>query len=451
MKQFYLILAIFLIAGCSQEKNHYNYTEMAAKMTSEDFSSKAFATLMKADESEQSEKFFQGRIFFRSAWVAAPASTKARDGLGPLYSSNSCIGCHPNNGTGNIVDANKQLHKSLVLRLSNSQLKDEESLRKNGFIPDTTYGAQLSSHANSNVLAEGTPDVNFTYSTFSYFDGKKVELKKPNFFIQNLNYSNLDEGTKISPRLALALVGLGEIEKIPEEAILEHQDIDDRDNDGISGKANYVYDILSDSTKLGRFTWKASAPSILQQSAAAFSNDMGISSPLFPQENCSDKQRDCLNKSSKEFDINLERLESVAFYLQNLKVPAQREGTKHLEGAKLFTELACVKCHVDSFKTSEGNTVHPFSDFLLHDMGKELDDARSEFLATSSEWRTPPLWGLGLYKKVNSLSSYLHDGRASTLEEAILWHGGEAKKSREAFVNLPSTQREQLLSFLNSI
>lgn len=449
MKQIFLTLAIFLIASSFADE-HYNYTNLGGKNSINNVSSKAFSQFITTHNRDITEKFFQGRLFFKSAWVAAPASTKARDGLGPLYSSNSCIGCHPKNGAGNILKKGA-LHKSLVLRLSNASLKNDELLKKNGFIPDAVYGAQVSSHANANILAEAKPKVSFKYSTFTYPDGKKVTLRIPSFSLDNLNYGTLDKNTKISPRLALALIGLGEIEKIPENEILKHQDIKDRDSDGISGKANYVYDILSNTTKLGRFTWKASAPSVLQQSAAAFSNDMGISSELFSQENCTKAQSECLKKASKEFDINLKRLSNVAFYLQNIKIPAQREANKHIEGAKLFTQLGCVKCHVSTFKTIEGNTIHPFSDFLLHDMGSELDDARGEFLATSSEWRTPPLWGIGLYKKVNSLSAYLHDGRASTLEEAILWHGGEAKSSREAFVHLKQRQREQLLSFLNSI
>ena len=279
---------------------------------------------------------------------------------------------------------------------------------------------------------------------FVYEDGTKKELHIPLFSLSNLGYGALEEGSVLSPRRALSLVGLGEIEKISEADIVANADENDSDEDGISGRPNYVYDIVHDKRVLGRFTWKASAPSVLQQSAAAFSNDMGISSSLFPDENSA-------NRSKDKFDINHKRLEAVAFYLRSLKVPQQRDAQKHQQGAQLFGALGCVKCHVDHFQTSEGNSIHPFSDFLLHDMGADLDDGRAEFLASSSQWRTPPLWGIGLSKRVNPLVTYLHDGRARTIEEAILWHGGEARASRERFSALSQGERQKLLDFLESI
>ncbi len=445
-----------MVLGCSSDTQEVvkNYENLGGKMSVEDVSKQAFSKGVVYEDRDLHEQFYQGRLFFKTAWVEAPASTKARDGLGPLFSSISCLACHVNNGGGGVLNKKGELDRSVVLRLSNPKIEqDAETLKKGGFMPDPHYGAQVSIRSNTNISAEAKTNVSFTYKRHTYKDGKSVELRIPHFSLSKLAYGALEDGSVISPRRALSMVGLGEIEKIPEQDILKNVDEKDSDKDGISGRANYVYDIVTDSSALGRFTWKGSAPSVLQQSAAAFSNDMGISSPLFPQENCSKTQEACrkANKSRDEFDITKKRLDAVAFYLRSLKVPQQRETLKHSEGAKLFTTLECVKCHKDSFTTCDGNTIHPFSDFLLHDMGEDLDDARAEFLASSSEWRTPPLWGLGLSKKLNSLVSFLHDGRARSIEEAILWHGGEAKSSREKFSALSVDERTKLLGFLNSI
>jgi len=250
------------------------------------------------------------------------------------------------------------------------------------------------------------------------------------------------------------LIGLGHLEKIPQQEILAHEDIDDKNKDGISGKANYVFNPQTNQTELGRFTWKASAATIKHQTAAAAHNDMGLSNPFFPSHNCTPKQTACLKeaqKSGKEFDLPQERLDAIAYYLSHLKVPASREPQKHLEGKRTFDTLGCIACHTASYTTLEGINISPYSDLLLHDMGEGLMDGRSEFLANGSEWRTPPLWGIGLYKTVSGEANYLHDGRARTIEEAILWHGGEAQSAKERFMRFEKKDREKLIQFLESL
>jgi len=463
------ILPAFLLLGCTDtnsqdttivDKNIIKRTVQSDKKIkirkyfTEYKSKMAFMREPKGLSNDEIDIFILGKSFFRIPWVEAPSATTARDGLGPLFNANTCIHCHPGNGAGVAVNKDGTMTRSLLLRLSHKNPKDKELVKKIGFEPDSTYGAQLSKNGNHDVVAEGEAVVNYEMIDGVYPDGSKYTLRKPSYSVINKGYGEFDEDTVLAPRIGSALVGLGQLELIPEKDILAYQDIDDKDGDGISGKANYSFDPESNTTKLGRFTWKASATTVKHQSAGAAHNDMGLTNPLFPMHNCSKKQKACMEEAKKgrfEFELPAQRLDAIDYYISNLAIPKQRKPEKHLEGAKLFKSLNCTSCHVESYKTVSGLEIKPYSDLLLHDMGKELADGRSEFLASGSEWRTPPMWGIGLYEKVSGEANYLHDGRAKSIAEAILWHGGEAEQSKKDFMALDKNSREKVLHFLNSI
>ena len=255
-------------------------------------------------------------------------------------------------------------------------------------------------------------------------------------------------------RLAPSLNGLGYIEDISNEDILKNVDEFDKDNDGISGRANFVYSPKDKQIKLGRYSWKASISSIIDQSADAAFNDMSLTTSLFTKDNCTKNQKAC-NEADKPrdlIDLTDERLDAISFYIKNRKTYSAKKTKSYKEGLEIFKSISCAKCHIDSFTTKPGIKISPFTDMLLHDMGEGLADGRSEFIANGNEWRTAPLWGLALHKKINKKAvRLLHDGRARTFQEAILWHGGEANGAKEKYMNLDKKSREKLIKFLNEV
>jgi CxxC motif-containing protein (DUF1111 family) len=269
----------------------------------------------------------------------------------------------------------------------------------------------------------------------------------------------------LSPRLAQPLLGLGLLEAIPEADILALADPDDADGDGISGRANRVWDPESQQMQLGRFGHKASQATVLAQTATAFNEDIGITSPLLPEENCGVQQPLCQQAPSGRdksgFEIDEQRLRLAAFFTRHIAVPAARGwGDAAVErGREQFFAAGCASCHTPGHTTGEvagdaslsGQRIWPYTDLLLHDMGEGLADGRPVFAASGREWRTPPLWGLGLAEQVNGNRRFLHDGRARNLLEAILWHGGEALAAREAVRQLDADDRRDLIRFLASL
>lgn len=245
------------------------------------------------------------------------------------------------------------------------------------------------------------------------------------------------------------------IDLIDEKEILKNQDIDDKNGDGISGKANFVYSPISKKYELGRYTHKASVAKLKEQVAFAASNDIGLTTTIEPNKKCTSFQKECLeaSKAKEIIDLPDERLEAITYYLRNLKTySANKNRNEYKEGFAIFEAISCSKCHISSFTTKLGFEISPFSDFLLHDMGEDLADGRVEFEANEKEWRTAPLWGISLHEKITkNRPRLLHDGRARNFEEAILWHGGEAKQSRESYMNLDKNQREKLIKFLEEL
>lgn len=405
--------------------------------------------------------FSVGNSFFRNPWVIAPASTDARDGLGPLFNTNACQNCHIKDGRGHPPGPEAKQAVSMLVRLS-VPAGEGDDLTRSGLVAEPNYGGQFQDAAIPGIAPEGRVRVEYEPVLMTFADGHQVELRKPRLTFSNLGYGEMHPATLFSARVAPPVIGLGFLEAISEADVLAHADPDDADGDGISGRANRVWDRATGTIQLGRFGWKAGQPSLRQQNAEAFANDMGLTSLLVPTDSCAPSQSDCLalpNGGTPE--VSDEILDNVTFYTRNLAVPARRDvdAPQVLAGKSLFFQANCQGCHVPSFTTAAdaaepelaGQTIRPYTDLLLHDVGPGLADGRPEFLANGQEWRTPPLWGIGLTEAVNGHTQLLHDGRARNLMEAILWHGGEAAASRDKVLTFDAEQRDALLAFLNSL
>jgi CxxC motif-containing protein (DUF1111 family) len=426
-----------------------------------DDSRDAFAQAAPALEGDREDDFFVGNSIFNRAWVQAPASVASFDGLGPYFNATNCSSCHFKDGRGRPPVMPGEAFNALLLRLGvPGQDAHGEPLG------DPRYGTQLQDNAIHDVVPEGVPHVTYTEQPGTFADGVAYSLRVPRYTIDQLAFGPLAQDLLISPRVAPAMVGLGLLEALEEATILEHEDPDDEDEDGISGRANRVWDYAAQAVKLGRFGWKANQPSIRQQTAAAFAGDLGITSSSFTVENCTPSQPVCATAISGKgagdvAELSDSFLDSVVHYSHTLAVPARRalEQPAVERGAKLFRDAGCEGCHLPTLRTGElasfpelsGQTIRPYTDMLLHDMGPELADDRPDFLASGSEWRTPPLWGIGLVKRVNGHTLFLHDGRARGFLEAVMFHGGEASAAREKVRALSQLDRDALVAFLESL
>ena len=406
---------------------------------------------------QQRGEFFIGNAFFNSAWVVAPASASARDGLGPLFNARSCDACHNNDGRGRPPATAEERPVSLVIQLATPTPGDH-----NQPSPDPNYGGNLNPFAIGGVPAEGTVRIDHREVPGSFADGERYTLLAPSYTFEQLAYGPLANGITFSPRVAPAVFGSGLLEAVPEAQILERADPDDADHDGISGRPNHVWDIVTQRVALGRFGWKANQPGIAHQTAAAFSGEIGMSTTLHPDQNCTPVESACLAAPDGGHpEVSEEIFTHIVNYERMLGVPVRR----HLDsddvrrGAALFVESGCAACHRPTLTTGDvpdepwlsHQKLHPYTDLLLHDIGAGLADGRADFEASGSEWRTPPLWGLGLQQTVNGHTLLLHDGRARNVSEAILWHGGEAERAKEAYRNLSRVDRAALLAFLDSL
>lgn len=406
--------------------------------------------------------FSVGNSFFRNPWVIAPSSTDARDGLGPLFNTNSCQGCHIKDGRGH-PPAPGENAVSLFLRLAvpSTAETDPELLQQHGFVPAPVYGSQLQTAAIPGMQPEAELIVEWTELEQTLGDGTKVSLRQPDYRIENPNYGPMPSDLLISPRVAPPMIGLGLLEVIPEATILAAEDPDDSNGDGISGRANRVWDRIGGRTALGRFGLKAAEVSVMQQSMAAFAGDMGLSSSIAPDTDCTAEQQCERFPDGGTPEVSDKIAGFINFYAMSLAVPARRDmdNPQVQSGAQLFNNIGCAACHTPRHQTGElaerpdlsNQTIWPYTDLLLHDMGPGLADGRNEFLADGNEWRTAPLWGIGLTQQVNPRAGFLHDGRARTLEEAILWHAGEAEAAANQYRQLPLALRESMLAFLNSL
>ncbi|MFP5077862.1 di-heme oxidoredictase family protein [Rhizobium sp. YIM 134829] len=412
------------------------------------------------DAAARSE-FELGNALFEKLWVSAPSSTQASDGLGPLYNARACATCHVRDGRGHALDEGEP-PPSLVLRLIGADDKG-----------DPTYGRQLQTSAVPGQQAEARPVIRFETETVTLAGGEQVTLRRPHIALTDLAYGPLDPATHVSPRLAPAMTGLGLIEAIHPADLLAGADPDDRDGNGISGRAITVIDPATAQSALGRFGWKAEMPDIRAQAATAFSTDLGISTPERSESggDCTVAQAACL-AAPDGVQARLGPVEApdpvlklVADYARHLAVPARRgaERPEVLAGKALFFRSGCADCHRPSFVTGRQapvpfafQLIWPYSDLLLHDMGEGLADPgpggeERPDRAGRREWRTPPLWAIGLASEVDPRAGFLHDGRARTLQEAILWHGGEGQAARDRYSDLSAPERRALLAFVESL
>ncbi len=405
--------------------------------------------------------FARGHAVFNVVWLTSGNS--ANPGLGPTFNSSSCNGCHSLDGRGKPTEGGTQA--SLLYRIS---IPGSDSTTK-GPLDVPNFGGQFNPNSISGVLNEGTATLSYTEVAGTFFDGQTYSLRKPTYTLTlNSSIGTQPANMLVSPRIAQQNFGLGLLEAISEETILGYADADDKNGDGISGRANYVYDALDGKTKIGRFGWKANQPNLNQQNQGAFLGDIGITSSLFTTENCPGVQSsgNCglstsTGKGTGVAEVSKDSIDALNLYMKTIGVPGRRSWTNSTirRGRDLMVSLGCTACHIAKIQTGtltgisevSNQTIRPYTDLLLHDMGSDLADNRPDFLADGKEWRTPPLWGIGLIKTVNGHDNLLHDGRARGYTEAILWHGGEAETSRENFKKLSQSDRDAMIQFLGSL
>lgn len=408
--------------------------------------------------------FSVGNSFFRNPWVQAPASTDARDGLGPLFNTNGCQNCHIKDGRGHPPEPGDTNAVSMLVRLSIPAMTEAQKRQiiTSGVIPDPVYGGQLQDFSLSGAKPEGQIKITYQQQPVTLADGIVINLRKPTVELTALNYGPIHPNVMTSARVAPPMIGLGLLEQIPDQVLFDIARDQRAAEKGISGKVNQVWDVEQQQLVVGRFGWKAGQPNLMQQNAAAFNGDLGLTSALFPLENCTSEQTVCSElPNGGENEVSQNILTFVEFYSRHLAVPARRNihDPQVRQGEALFTEIGCESCHRTQLRTAKNaelpalsdQLIHPYTDLLLHDMGEGLADNRGEFLASGREWRTAPLWGVGYTEEVNGHTSYLHDGRARNVLEAVLWHGGEAQASKDNVVAMTKADRDALVAFLNSL
>jgi len=449
------------LAGCSDPPpervslNELLATDLGGGTTRNIVNQNAFGLPAKSLPGEDRADFEVGDSFFTQNWVIAPASTTSRDGLGPTFNATACASCHVRDGKASPPTAEQPRAPGLLFRLSVPG-EDEHGGPK----PLARYGGQLQDSSIPGVPAEGSMEISYRNVAGTFADGERYTLQAPTYSVKEPAFGALGDDVMIGPRIAPAITGMGLLEAVPEATIVAAADPDDDDDDGISGRVNRVWDEVSQKEALGRFGWKANVPSVRQQTAGAFSGDIGVSSPVFDEQDCPSAQTECRaapDGGSPEVDI--QTFEAVVFYTRVLAVPAARDIDKPdvQQGARVFRDAGCASCHTPTLKTGPSDikalaaqTIHPYTDLLLHDMGPGLADGRPDNDASGAEWRTPPLWGIGLVERINGHTRFLHDGRARSLMEAILWHGGEGEASRDRVLALSAADRAALISYLES-
>lgn len=436
------LLATFVVkADRNYDENiyHKNYTQWS------------FSLPMAGLKGQLASDFYVGNSFFKKNWVSAPASTTARTGLGPHFIARSCSSCH-------FMDGRSQPDQEMTgLQLKLSMTNGSINAHS-GHQPLEVYGSLLTTRAINNIPPEGQYKITYSSINGLFDDGTPYQLIQPEYHI-DWSYQPPDQKINISARVAPHLIGMGLLENINDQDIMNKADPNDKDGDGISGKINWVWDESKRGMAIGRFGWKASIPSVKQQVASALINDMGITNPMFTQNLCHFAESECQKTTQPEISEKI--FNKLVLYSQTLAMPMPRRVAikDFTYGQKLFDQAQCSSCHTPQQKTGAkakidvliNQTFYPYTDMLLHDMGPGLSDGRPDFLATGSEWRTPPLWGIGLIEVVNNHSRYLHDGRARNITEAILWHGGEAQSAQKAFLSMNAEQRKALILFIKSL
>ena len=440
-------------------------TLSAGSFTINRFDRQAFSEPASVLTSRQRQIFMAGRSVFKRQW-ASVNSLNGDWGLGPTFVADRCSACHINTGRGSPPQSSSEQLLSMLVRLSIPGT-DEHGGPK----PHPNYGDQFQNRSldgrNVDLAYAGAPVPNeadlfldWEETTTAFADGETLALRKPKLRIENLKFGELENDVMTSLRISQPLVGIGFLEAVPEEAIFAMAEKQRKQN--FNGRPNRVWDAVNKRMALGRFGWKANVPSLKQQVAAAALGDMGVNSNLYPQQNCPPVQTVCAKMlPGNSPEIIDHEVDAVELWLQGLAVPARRNvnDAEVRRGAALFASAQCAVCHVPELKTGKfpklpqlsDQVFHAYTDLLLHDMGDELADGRPDFAAGPRDWRTPPLWGLGLSQVVSGSTALLHDGRARNVVEAVLWHGGEAESARESFRGMPKADRAALARFVESI
>lgn len=400
------------------------------------------------------ERFDRGRNVLNKVWVIAPSEDALHDGLGPLFNQRSCIACHPANGRGHVPETPDVPMVSALVRLS---VRDRGQI-----VPHPAYGEQLNEQGTPDVPGEGHAEVSYTLHKVKLSDGTVIELRKPHLTFRELHYGPIAPSVMTSLRVAPAIFGLGLLELVAESALLEYADPNDRNHDGISGRPNLIRDGRRGVSVPGRFGWKASSPDLFTQIASAFNQDLGLTTLLMQESNCTRAETACLEApSGGDPEVAHFMMENLTTYLMYVAPPDTRNiaDAEAARGAELFRSIGCAACHRETLTTRtdarnpglSGKQFHPYTDLLLHDLGPGLADGRPDHDASGSEWRTAPLWGIGLAQQIDPDARFLHDGRARSLVEAIVWHDGEARGARDRFGKLSAADRAALLAFLGSL
>jgi CxxC motif-containing protein (DUF1111 family) len=398
--------------------------------------------------------FAVGNALFKENWITAPASAAGRDGLGPFFNARSCSACHLRDGRGSPPRSEDPKALGLLLRLGVPGPK--------GDLPHPIYGDQLQDRALQGIEPEAGFDIEETRIPGRFADGRPYELIAPRYRLRAGSFGGFGPQTRVGPRIAPQIIGLGLLEAISEDRLRSLADPQDKDGDGISGRVHELAPKTGEIRRLGRFGWKATQATVREQTAAAFLGDIGVTSPLFPEESLTPVQRRKVQApSGGSPEIDDHKLDRVSFYSAALAVPAARgfDRPEVRRGRFLFDRIGCAACHIPDLDTGEKaairafgrQRIHPYTDLLLHDMGPGLADEKTDGEAQPREWRTPPLWGLGLVETVNGHRRFLHDGRARGLEEAVLWHGGEAQSARDRYRELSATARDNVIAFLRAL
>lgn len=407
---------------------------------------------------ERRADFSVGNGVFRKLWVSAPSSTISSDGLGPLFNTRACQSCHLKDGRGHPPDVGRDDPAASMVM----------AIHLPGGAPEPRYGRQIQTLGVQGIRAEGLVRLSYRDRPVRFADGTVVTLQDPHWSLNTLGYGPIDPRTIVSPRVAPPMIGLGLLEAIAADDIRANADADDRDGDGISGRVRPVTDPETGRKAIGRMGWKAEQATVRAQAATAFFNDMGLSTPLFtlPYGDCTPAQTDCRSAShggdgDTTVEVDPRLFDLVVFYSRNLAVPARRgvSDPQVLAGKKLFYDSGCIACHRPKYVTrrlpdrpeQSFQLIWPYTDMLLHDMGAALADHRIDGTIADAEWRTPPLWGIGLTREVNGHTRFLHDGRARNLLEAVLWHGGEAETAKQRVLAMSRAERDDLIAFLNSL
>ncbi|MBL8631500.1 MAG: thiol oxidoreductase [Rhodospirillaceae bacterium] len=465
-----LISAAALTAGVAHAERTLREQLLAAPLsdqlggaTTRPVATKDAFTFVAGNASDQHKaRFVRGNELFTATWDPTPGKNPNTQGLGPLFNAKSCFDCHIQNGRGTPPTKPHDVLDSSLVRISVPGADPN-----GGPNPVPIYGDQLQDKAIDGVPPEATPNVRWREVVKGKFaDGTHYSLRKPTVTLTKPAYGTFPKDVMISFRVSNPVIGVGLLESVPESTLLALADETDADGDGISGRMNVVFDMATKTRKAGRFGWKANNASLRHQNATAALSDMGLSSEMLPIDLCRKEQVECMDaarkaKPAEGFELTPEHVEQLLVYMQLIAVPHQRNPQlpEVKRGEAVFRDIGCAACHMPTLITAAdaaipelaNQTIHPFTDLLLHDMGEGLADHRPDNLASGTEWRTAPLWGLGLVQKVNGHSFLLHDGRARNVAEAILWHGGEAEAAKEKFRTSPKAARDDLLAFLGSL